>query len=134
MAFERVRAPGISRSNNKHYAGRSAQSCEGILIYIAVAVLLIHVALALAHVAIVVASGRSRDAWSTMGEMMVLTASSSAAEQLRNACAGVSKKETWGLVIRVRETSDEHLELVFEENEKGGGQYREQVKPGKKYR
>jgi hypothetical protein len=45
---------------------------RGILIYIAVAVLLIHVALALAHVAIVVASGLSSDAWSTMGEMMVL--------------------------------------------------------------
>jgi hypothetical protein len=106
---------------------------RGILIYIAVAVLLIHVVLVLAHMGFVLAGGSSSSVWSSVGEMMVLMINSSRTEQLRNTCAGISKKETWGLVARVRQTSDTHLELVFEENKKECGRLLEHVKPEKKY-
>lgn len=45
----------------------------GIVIYLAVAVLLIHVTLAIIHMGILLAGGLTIRAWSSMGEMMVLS-------------------------------------------------------------
>ena len=106
---------------------------RGILIYIAVAVLLVHVALAQTHMGLVLSGGSFSSAWSTMGEMLVLTVNSSSTEHLRNTCAGVGQRQTWGLITKVRETSDHRVELVFEEDEREDGQPLGQVKPGKKY-
>jgi hypothetical protein len=106
---------------------------RGILIYVAVAVLLIHGLLALIHMGFLLAGGLSSSAWGTMGEMMALMANSSGTEQLRNTCAGISRKETWGIIVKVIETAGDHLELFFEEGENDSKQPQEHVKPGKKY-
>jgi hypothetical protein len=98
---------------------------RGILVSIAVAIPLIHVALALLYMGIVLAGALSNSAWSTMGDIMVLAVNSSSTEHLRNTCAGVDKKETWGLVTRVRETSEEQLELILEGDDRDGGDMRE---------
>lgn len=108
---------------------------RGIVTYLAVAVLLIHVTLAIIHMGILLAEGLTIRPWSSMGEMMVLSFNSSSAEQLRNTGAGISRKATWGLVTKVRETSDSRLQLVLEENDDQAGRLllEKQVKPGKKY-
>jgi hypothetical protein len=106
---------------------------RGITIYIAVAILLLHVLIALIHMSIVVYGGWSSDAWAKMDEL-VLLALHSTPGRLRNTYAGVSKASTWGKRIKVRETIDDHLELVLDgepmSKERDNGV---QPRPGKKY-
>lgn len=110
---------------------------RGILIYVAVAVLLTHVLLALIHMGVVLASGVSSNIWATVGELLLLAANSSPSDRLKNTSAGVNKKQTWAVITKVRETWDERLELVFEdENDDTVYDQRRRrtlVKAGKKY-
>ena len=88
---------------------------KGITVYIAIAVLLIHVLFVLIYTAFVCCKGISSGAWSSIGEMLVLAMNSSPTTKLQNTCAGVAEAETWGLVAKVRERNESHLELIVEE-------------------
>lgn len=94
---------------------------KGITIYIATTVLLLYAVLAVIHMGIVMTSGISSSTWGTVGEMLVLAINSSNSAQLQNTCAGVRSSTTWGLVANIRETADQHLELVLAGDERSGG-------------
>ena len=47
--------------------------------------------------------------------MIALGCNSMPAEKLRNTCASIESISTWKKTVVVRETSDDHLELVFED-------------------
>ncbi len=92
----------------------------GITLYLATAVLLLHALLALVHMAILLSSGRSSSAWGSVGEMLVLALNSRGSARLQNTCAGVGESKTWGMKVQIRETTEEHLELVLEGDGEGG--------------
>jgi hypothetical protein len=85
-------------------------------IYVAVAVLLIHVVFALAHVIIIMTGGWSSGAWNNPGELIALAVNSSPSKLLQNTCAGIEDPKTWTRIVSVRETTEAHLEIIFEED------------------
>jgi hypothetical protein len=53
--------------------------------------------------------GWTSSVWGTVHEFSALAINSTPTEELRN----VSRSETWGKTVRVREISDSHLSLVL---------------------
>jgi hypothetical protein len=52
-----------------------------------------------------------------LGELLALAINSAPTCALQNTCAGINKSETCSQVVRVRETTKGHLELVFDQAE-----------------
>jgi hypothetical protein len=78
-------------------------------------ILLLHITLVLIHVTMIVFNGFwTSDAWTSLGELIVLAAGSSPSAILNNNGAGVRKWRKWQLTAKVREAvPEERLELVF---------------------
>jgi hypothetical protein len=92
--------------------GYGMQGSRGI--YVATAILLIYVLVALIHIAIVIIGGWSSDAWSTPGDVIALAVNSSPTKLLQNTCAGIGDSNIWTHIVSVEETSEAHLEIMFE--------------------
>jgi hypothetical protein len=89
------------------------QASRGI--YIATAILLVYVLAALVHMAVMIIGGWSSDTWSKPGELIALAVNSSLTKLLQNTCAGIEDPEMWTRIVSVQETSEAHLEIVFDE-------------------
>jgi len=63
---------------------------------------------------VVVIGGWSSDTWGTPGELIALSANSSPTKLLQNTCAGIEGPKTWTRIVSVQETSEAHLEIVFD--------------------
>ncbi|CZR56099.1 uncharacterized protein PAC_05987 [Phialocephala subalpina] len=85
------------------------------IIYIAAAILLVYVIFALVHVAIVITGGWSSDTWTNPGELIALAVNSSPNKLLQNTCAGIEDPKVWTRIVSVQETTEAHLEIVFDE-------------------
>ncbi|KAF8855781.1 hypothetical protein BDZ45DRAFT_488463 [Acephala macrosclerotiorum] len=85
------------------------------VIYIAAAILLVYVAFALVHMAIVITGGWSSDTWGNPGELIALAVNSSPTKLLQNTCAGIEDPKMWTRIVSVQETTEAHLEIVFDE-------------------
>jgi hypothetical protein len=112
--------------------------------------LLLHVALVLFHIGMIVFHGFwTSDAWTSLGELIVLAAASNPSPLLRNNGAGIRKWRKWQLTAKVRESvPEERLELIFgrdnntrpaQDNEDGISLQDENIglilpRPDKKYR
>lgn len=93
--------------------GYGFQGSKGI--YIATVILLIYVLVALIHTAVLIIGGWSSNTWSKPGELIALAVNSSPSKLLQNTCAGIENSKLWNQIVFVRETSEAHLEIVFEE-------------------
>jgi hypothetical protein len=96
-----------------YVCGVGGQSGDFMMIF-AAAILLLHVLLALIHIAVVIYGGSRSNAWGKWGELLALAINSAPTSALQNTCAGIDKSETWSQVVRVREITDGHLELLFD--------------------
>jgi len=106
---------------------------NGNLIKFAAAILLLHVAVSIGHIIIVVSCRTwTSCSWAIIGGMMALAMNSQPTEKLRNTCAGIPESTTWKETVKVREVSDGHLELVFDDEKNDDNIYKKS-RPGKKY-
>jgi hypothetical protein len=87
-------------------------------IYIAAAILLIYVAVALVHIAFMVGVGWSSFAWTRPTELIALAVNSTPSRLLQNTCAGIEDRKIWTHILSVKETTEAHLEIVFEEEKR----------------
>jgi len=91
------------------------------LTLLAFVVLLLHAVLAVGHVVLVLVGGWSSEAWSALGELVVLALQSSSPRLLRTNSAGVKNISTWQLAASVREKRfEDGLEMVVEPQGGGG--------------
>jgi hypothetical protein len=99
--------------------GYGLRGSKGILI--ATAILLTYVLVAFNHMVVVIIGGWSSDTWSTPGELIALAANSSPTKLLQNTCAGIEDPKTWTRIVSVQETSEAHLEIVFDAEARRNG-------------
>ncbi|KAH8766390.1 hypothetical protein F5882DRAFT_442895 [Hyaloscypha sp. PMI_1271] len=100
---------GATESSYVKYGLRGS---KGILI--ATVILLTYVLVAFINMVVVVIGGWSSNTWSTPGELIALSANSSPTKLLQNTCAGIEDPKTWTRIVSVQETSEAHLEIVFD--------------------
>jgi hypothetical protein len=114
-------------------------SAATITAKVAMAVLLLHAALAIGHTVVVCLPRKvwSCDCWGTIGGLVVLAMNSRPDERLLNMSAGISLKQSWQEIVKIREFGEDNLELLVAEDsvigEKWMGKEGEKLKPGKKY-
>jgi hypothetical protein len=110
---------------------------RGISIYLATIVLLVHVTLALMHIALLLKTGMVSTVWATTGGMLLLAINSMPPRTLHDSAQPEDSQDmTWGKLVRIRETSEDQVGLVFgggAETEVGPGTISRRVTPGKKY-
>ena len=80
-------------------------------------VLLTHAAVAIGYISYSIlhrlfGAGFISSAWGDMGEMLALALHSDRARELQNVGGGVDESSTWKVRVRVRERSEDRLELV----------------------
>ncbi|KAL8856240.1 MAG: hypothetical protein Q9178_007157 [Gyalolechia marmorata] len=88
---------------------------RGKPIKFAAAVLLADALICLVHIIYIVWGGWTSSVVATIGELVALVTNSLPSEKLNHTCAGIKKPKTWQKMVAVRETSECHLELVFED-------------------
>lgn len=89
---------------------------KGAGIKLANVALLLHAALCLTFAGKYLWTGRSFSLANSMGEMIALAMNSSPTENLRGTCAGIKSLSTWEKIVSMQETSEEHLEFIFEDD------------------
>ncbi|TGO47997.1 hypothetical protein BOTNAR_0498g00040 [Botryotinia narcissicola] len=92
-------------------------SLRGITRWLALSILLLHIFLALAHTVIITHMGWTSKILKSLCEILVLAINSSPSMVLDNTCAGIDRLDTYKQIIKVRETSFEHLGLVMNGDE-----------------
>lgn len=106
---------------------------NGKLIKFAAAILLLHVAISIGHIITTLTIRPwTSGSWATVGGIMALAMNSEPTEKLQNTCAGVAEGSTWNEIVKIREVSDGHLELVFDGDEYYQGHH-QKLRPGKQY-
>lgn len=88
---------------------------KGTPIKLAIVILLLTVAINLVHMISLVHGGWTSCILKTAGEAIALAMNSNQTDILQNTCAGIGKFSTWKRVVKVRETSESHIELVFDD-------------------
>ncbi|MCJ1273831.1 hypothetical protein MMC21_001624 [Puttea exsequens] len=88
---------------------------KGAAVKLANVALLLHAALCLSYAGSCLWRGRTFSIASSIGEMIALAMNSAPTEKLKNTCVGIMSLATWKKVVVVRETRNDHLELVFED-------------------
>jgi hypothetical protein len=71
-----------------------------------------------------------------IGGLVVLAMNSRPDEKLMNMSAGIKLKQSWQEIVKIREVSEENLELLVageRDGEKGDEKQDEKLKPGKGY-
>lgn len=106
---------------------------RGTSVILANVALLLHAALCLGHAMSSIWRRRTFFLASSIGEIIALAMNSSPAEKLRNTCAGVIFLNTWKKNVVVREVTDNHLELLFEDDS-DDERLGKTPRPGKYYR
>ncbi|THV54003.1 hypothetical protein BGAL_0037g00470 [Botrytis galanthina] len=92
-------------------------SLRGITRWLALSILLLHIFLALAHTVIITRMGWTSKILKSLCEILVLAINSSPSAVLDNTCAGIDRLDTYKQIVKVRETSFEHLGLVMNGDE-----------------
>ncbi|TGO09036.1 hypothetical protein BTUL_0182g00240 [Botrytis tulipae] len=92
-------------------------SLRGITRWLALSILLLHTFLALAHTVIITRMGWTSKVLKSLCEILVLAINSSPSAVLDNTCAGIDRLDTYKQIVKVRETSFEHLGLVMNGDE-----------------
>lgn len=82
---------------------------------LAITVIFTYHVLVLGHLIYSTICGVSSTAWDSVAELVALAMNSSPTETLQNTCAGIVGKTAYETHVRVLETSEKHLELVFGE-------------------
>ena len=80
---------------------------------LAIAVMMTYCILVFGHIIYSAISGISSSAWDSIAELVTLTMNSSPTEILQNTCAGVVGRKVFQTNVRVLQTTDKHLEMVF---------------------
>lgn len=110
-----------------------AWSFRTVTVRLAAAVLLLQALLAIGHLALLLWTGWSSNSWKSPGELVALALRKDTSTTLRNAGAGIERKETWRGTIyaRTAELDPDAVELVIDEHE--GVVIGTRLKAGKKY-
>ncbi|KAF7884392.1 uncharacterized protein EAF02_004728 [Botrytis sinoallii] len=90
---------------------------RGITKWLALSILLLHIFLALVHTVIITRMGWTSKILKSLCEILVLAINSSPSTGLDNTCAGIDRLDTYKQIVKVRETSFEHLGLVMNGDE-----------------
>jgi hypothetical protein len=101
---------------------------NGITIYFAATILLLHAVLAIIHVLFALSQKWATNSWTSTMELLALAMNSTPTQRLSNTSAGIRKSATWKEIVRIREVGDTKLQLVFDDAGMG-----EKPKLGKKY-
>ncbi|KAF5870086.1 uncharacterized protein Bfra_010232 [Botrytis fragariae] len=92
-------------------------SLQGITRWLALSILLLHIFLALVHTVMITCMGWTSKILKSLCEILVLAINSSPSAVLDNTCAGIERLDTYKQIVKVRETSFEHLGLVMNGDE-----------------
>ncbi|TEY68296.1 hypothetical protein BOTCAL_0121g00250 [Botryotinia calthae] len=92
-------------------------SLRGITRQLALSILLSHVFLALTHTVIITRMGWTSKILKSLRGILVLAINSLPSAVLDNTCAGIEQLDTYKHIIKLRETSFEHLGLVMNGDE-----------------
>jgi hypothetical protein len=116
-AFDQLAAQGNWTKFNVTFSRYGyGWSSSGILVRIAFAILFLHAVATIIHIIAVAKKRRMCVAWGSLGELVALAMNSSPTCRLRNTCAGISTRKTWQEDVKVINTGDDHLELVFKDD------------------
>ncbi|TGO70856.1 hypothetical protein BELL_0655g00010 [Botrytis elliptica] len=88
-------------------------SLRGVTRWLALSILLLHIFLALAHTVIITRMGWTSKILKSLCEMLVLASNSSPSTGLDNTCVGINRLDAYEQIVKVRETTFEHLGLVM---------------------
>ncbi|KAF7936008.1 uncharacterized protein EAE98_002227 [Botrytis deweyae] len=88
-------------------------SLRGVTRWLALSILLLHIFLALAHTVIITLMGWTSKILNSRCEILVLAINSSPSMGLDNTCVGINRLDTYKQIVKVRETTFEHLGLVM---------------------
>lgn len=121
----------------EHSVGGWAYTIQGNATKLSVTVMMTYCVLAFAHIIYLGMSGISSTAWDSIAEIVALAMNSSPTKHLQNTCAGVLGIKTFQTPVRIMVTNegsgkDEHLELVFGDEEQGNAQM-SRMEVNKKY-
>ena len=88
---------------------------DGIFTRLAITVMFAYCLLAVSHVLYIVATGVSSSAWDSVAELVALAMNSAPTTALQNTCAGIIGTRAYRSTVRIAETTEGHLELLFGE-------------------
>ena len=92
-----------------------AYMIDSVFIKLGIAVMFGYCLLTFGHFVFAIITGISSSAWDSVTEIIALAMNSSPTEALQNTCAEITGKRPFQTIVRIRETSVGHLELLFEE-------------------
>ena len=123
MGADRTDGSLVARTNSTRFEVTQLRygysySMRGTTRQLAAGVLLAHVLIALIHTAVVVWRGCIHSSFTSLFEVLALAINSTPTQTLANTCAGIARLDTYKHVVKIREVSNTHLALVF--NNEGG--------------
>ena len=86
---------------------------DGTATKLAIAVMFIYCLLASSHTLYAIITGISSSAWDSVAELVALAINSSPSDVLQNTCAGIIGTRAFKAPVRIAETTEGHLELLF---------------------
>ena len=86
---------------------------DGTFTKLAITVMFAYCLLTFGHFLYAAMTGVSSSAWDSVAELVALARNSSPTEALQNTCAGIIGTRGFRSIVRIRETTEGHLELLF---------------------